>query len=110
MDKETLDLFAGILERTTALMEAQQASQLAKTSQEDNSYFKGSSSRVVAGPRVKEMLGLVPKTKASNVQTATPLHGTGGIFSTPGLDRTVVTAYIRPHGIGNLLSKGSERG
>lgn len=40
---------------------------------------------------------------AASVQTATPLHGTGGIFSTPGLDRTVITAHVRPRGIASAI-------
>lgn len=36
-------------------------------------------------------------------QTATPLHGIGGIFSTPGLDREVITAHVRPRGIASAI-------
>jgi hypothetical protein len=44
------------------------------------------------------------RTKApATVQTATPLHGSGGIFSTSGLERDVITAHVRPYGIGSLL-------
>jgi hypothetical protein len=40
---------------------------------------------------------------AGNVHSAMTLHDGGGIFSTPGLDRTVITAHIRPMGIGSSL-------
>ena len=33
------------------------------------------------------------------VQTATPLHGVGGIFSSPALERDIITAHVRPTGI-----------
>ena len=43
-------------------------------------------------------------TKApANWQTATPLHGVGGIFATPGLERDVITAHVRPYGIASIL-------
>jgi len=32
----------------------------------------------------------------SGVQEAPLLHGVGGLFSTPGLDRVVVTAHFQP--------------
>lgn len=35
--------------------------------------------------------------------TALPLHGTGGLFSTPGLDQAIVSAHVRPRGIGSVL-------
>lgn len=38
------------------------------------------------------------KTPA-NFTTATRLHGSGGIFAGPGLERDVITAHIRPYGI-----------
>lgn len=40
---------------------------------------------------------------AATTSTATPLHGSGGIFSTSGLERDVITAHVRPHGIGTVL-------
>jgi len=48
--------------------------------------------------------GMVTKTPA-NFQTATPLHGLGGIFGQPGMERDVITAHIRPHGIGSVLPR-----
>jgi hypothetical protein len=42
------------------------------------------------------------KTPA-NFSTYTPLHGSGGIFSGPGLDRDVITAHVRPYGISGML-------
>lgn len=35
--------------------------------------------------------------------TAVRLHGTGGIFSTPGLERDIISAYVRPMGIASVL-------
>lgn len=43
------------------------------------------------------------KGALAGFQTATPLHGLGGIFSTPGLSRDVITAHVRPMGIGSVL-------
>jgi hypothetical protein len=93
-----------LLERQTALLEQQGVAQK-ETVVSKSEYFTGTFNRQEAPLQIKELLGLVPKTKAANFQTATPLHGTGGIWSSPGLDRTVVTAYVRPHGIGNTLRK-----
>jgi hypothetical protein len=46
---------------------------------------------------------LLTKTPA-NAGNSTMLHGPGGIFSTPGLDSSVITAHIRPSpGIGAML-------
>ena len=42
------------------------------------------------------------KTPAAT-QTAPLLHGTTGIFGGPGLEREVITAYVRPVGIGGFL-------
>lgn len=39
----------------------------------------------------------------NNFSNYTPLHGGGGIFSTPGLERDVITAHVRPYGISGLL-------
>lgn len=39
----------------------------------------------------------------ANFSTATPLHGAAGIFSTPGLERDIITAHMRPYGIGSSL-------
>ena len=46
--------------------------------------------------------GLHTKTPAS-VNTATMLHGATGIFAGPGLERDVITAYVRPYGIASSL-------
>jgi len=35
--------------------------------------------------------------------TYTQLHGLGGIFSTPGIERDVVSAHLRPQGISSIL-------
>ena len=50
---------------------------------------------------VKEA-GLTDKA-ADASETATRIHGTGGIFSTLGLERDIVTAHVRPHGIAPVL-------
>jgi hypothetical protein len=42
------------------------------------------------------------KTPATTL-TAPRLHGSSGIFTGPGLERDVITAHIRPMGIGNVL-------
>lgn len=45
-------------------------------------------------------------TKApANFQTATPLHGIGGIFSGQGIERDVITAHVRPRGILSMLPR-----
>lgn len=41
--------------------------------------------------------------KAASSQNATPLHGQGGLFSGQGIDRNVITAMVRPYGIGAAL-------
>jgi len=38
-----------------------------------------------------------------NSQTANKLHGINGLFSTPGLERDVITAHVRPHGFAAQL-------
>jgi hypothetical protein len=35
--------------------------------------------------------------------TYTPLHGSAGVFAGPGLERDVITAHMRPHGISSVL-------
>ncbi len=35
--------------------------------------------------------------------TNTPLHGAGGVFAGPGLERDVITAHVRPRGISTIL-------
>lgn len=44
------------------------------------------------------------KTPA-NFSNYTPLHGSGGIFTAPGLERDVLTAHMRPSGITAILPK-----
>jgi len=39
------------------------------------------------------------KTPASTATGPGSLYGSGGIFSTPGLEPDIITAYVRPHGI-----------
>ena len=105
MEQDTLQVLTQILERQTQLLEKSNGS---APEEPAFNYFIGNmpSQKRQAPLLVKQLLGLAPVEKAvGNVQTATPLHGTGGIFSTPGLDRTVVTAYIRPHGISSILRK-----
>ena len=40
---------------------------------------------------------------ATGVSNNTPLHGIGGLFNTPGMERDVVTAHIRPKGLASQL-------
>ncbi len=58
--------------------------------------------RAAAGWAGKEVRQ-INKGAIAGFQTATPLHGLGGIFSTPGLDRTVITAHMRPLGIASQI-------
>ena len=44
------------------------------------------------------------KTPA-NFSTYTPLHGSGGIFAVPGLERDIITAHMRPTGITSILPR-----
>jgi len=41
----------------------------------------------------------------SNVLTATRLHGTGGIFSTGGLEREIITTHVRTFGLATELPR-----
>jgi len=58
--------------------------------------------------RQNEILGALMQkelhTKApATSMTATPLHGPGGIWTAPGLERDILTAHIRPMGIAGQL-------
>lgn len=44
-------------------------------------------------------------TKQGNVQSATWLHGSLGIFNTPGLDREIISTHVRPHGFAPHLPR-----
>jgi hypothetical protein len=45
-------------------------------------------------------------TKApANTATYTELHGLGGIFSSPGMEREVISTHVRPYGIASELPK-----
>jgi hypothetical protein len=46
--------------------------------------------------------GMATKAPAAT-QTATPLHGPGGIWTHPGLERDILTAHVRPMGIAGQL-------
>lgn len=50
---------------------------------------------------VKE--GQALEKTVGNTMTANKLHGINGLFSTPGLERDVITAMVRPQGIGSVL-------
>lgn len=43
---------------------------------------------------------LLERQKAT---TATPLHGGGGIFTSPGLEREIISAHVRPYGIADKI-------
>ncbi len=40
---------------------------------------------------------------AASVQTANQLHGDGGLWAVPGLERDIITAHIRPAGVSMIL-------
>ena len=46
--------------------------------------------------------GMATKAPAGTM-TATPLHGPGGVWTAPGLERDILTAHIRPMGIAGSL-------
>lgn len=48
--------------------------------------------------------GYATKTPAQ-FSTYTPLHGSGGIFAVPGLERDIITAHMRPSGISSILRR-----
>lgn len=50
----------------------------------------------------KEQREMHEKTPAG-FSTYTPLHGSAGVFSGPGLERDVITAHMRPFGIERIL-------
>jgi len=106
MEQETLQVLTQILDRQTQLLEKSQGGTIEEPV---TSFFVGNmpTQRRQAPLTVKQLLGLAPEEKAvGTASSATMLHGTGGIFSTPGLDRTVVTAYIRPtSGLSSVLRK-----
>jgi hypothetical protein len=56
--------------------------------------------KVVAGTN-----GDHTKNTPASVMTAPALHGPGGIFTGPGLERDVITAHIRPEGISSILPR-----
>jgi hypothetical protein len=45
------------------------------------------------------------KDPAALFSTYTPLHGSGGIFAVPGLERDIITAHMRPYGITSILQR-----
>lgn len=56
---------------------------------------------------LKELSGngngaLHTKTPAQ-FRTANNLHGNGGLWSTPGLDREIITAHVRPMGVASMI-------
>jgi hypothetical protein len=50
-----------------------------------------------------ELVGGSAKKSLANHSTYTPLHGPGGIWTGPGLERDVITAHVRPSGIASQL-------
>jgi len=48
------------------------------------------------------LMDIIEKAAASNL-TANKLHGLTGTFSTLGLDRDIISAHVRPHGIAEVL-------
>jgi len=56
---------------------------------------------ILSGMATKEA-GRHEKTPA-NFSTYSPLHGPGGIWTGPGLERDIISAHVRPMGIGATL-------
>lgn len=56
----------------------------------------------LASKQAGELEDLRFKTPAT-VHTGIKLHGDGGIFQGPGLERDVITAHVRPYGIASQL-------
>lgn len=67
-------------------------------------YFRGTKMTKEAPPHIRALL-LEDKKSVAAFSTGTPLHGTGGLWASPGLDRMVVSAYVAPEGIGAVLAK-----
>lgn len=55
------------------------------------------------GNVLKELNDSMQTKTAATSQTANKLHGTNGLFSTPGLERDIITAHVRPRGISSML-------
>lgn len=99
------EVLVQLLQKQTEIL--QQLSTKGVAQNEAPSFFNPGE-RPTAPEHILEMLGLKKssgKKAVANFSTATPLHGTGGVFSVQGLDRTVVTAYVRPSGLASLLDK-----
>lgn len=52
---------------------------------------------------LETMEGNLHTKTPANTGTGTMLHGSGGIFTGPGLERDIITAHIRPQGIASHL-------
>ena len=52
---------------------------------------------------LEKMAGDTHEKAPATTNTATRLHGIGGVFSGPGLERDVISAHVRPYGISSLL-------
>src|SRR3989304_1232923 len=52
---------------------------------------------------LKEMDGGLHTKVPANFSTAQRLHGSGGVFAIAGLERDIITAMVRPYGIGSSL-------
>lgn len=55
------------------------------------------------GGQFEAYKGQTEKAEPANAMGAQRLHGLGGLFSGPGLEREVITAAVRPYGIGAML-------
>lgn len=53
---------------------------------------------------LKELRDETKVKTAGNAGTVSLLHGNGGLFANPALERDVISAYVRPYGIGTVLS------
>lgn len=52
---------------------------------------------------IKEMKGDLHTKTPANASNYTPLHGGGGIFSSAGLEREIISAHVRPFGLASRL-------
>ena len=55
--------------------------------------------------RNTQILEKMNSKDAVGVHTAVPLHGIGGLWSGAGIENPVISAYVRPYGIGTILPR-----
>ncbi len=57
---------------------------------------------ILEGMVAEKEAGSKLKTPAA-FSTFTPLHGNGGIWTSPGLEREIISAHVRPQGMASML-------